>query len=246
MKLEGGETITRFIREHGLKNVLELGFDRGVSTCYIAAALEEQGCGHLISIDRSNKVAYERNVENLLEELEITHRCAVFYEYSSYNWRLHHFLAQRPRPEFDLIFIDGAHTWETDGFSFLLAEQLLKPGGWFIFDDLTWAFDRSPNWRRKTLAEHMPNDERTTCQVQLVFDLLVKPHPNIVEAYDDLGTSHGRYAWGYALKDPAIVMPPAGDAEAAMKLIREQAKVVRQEALERHAHALAGVSSKRT
>jgi len=35
--------MTAFIRRHGTKRVLELGFHHGVSTCYLAAAVGPAG-----------------------------------------------------------------------------------------------------------------------------------------------------------------------------------------------------------
>jgi predicted O-methyltransferase YrrM len=42
MTLEQGRKMTDFIHTHEVKDILELGFFSGVSTCYIAAALDER------------------------------------------------------------------------------------------------------------------------------------------------------------------------------------------------------------
>ena len=46
--------------------------------------------------------------------------------------------------KYDFCFIDGAHTWDTDGFAFCLVDRMLRPGGWIIFDDLNWTHAHSP------------------------------------------------------------------------------------------------------
>jgi predicted O-methyltransferase YrrM len=184
MSLERGRVITAFIREHQVRHVLELGFFQGVSTCYIASALAESGGGHVVAIDRAGRLeANSPPTEELLSRLSLRDRVTLFYEYSSFNWRLYHFLAQSPRPEFDLVFLDGAHTWEIDGFAFLLAERLLAPGGHAIFDDVNWSIGRSLTLGE--MAAAMPADEREAQQIRLVCEHLVRPHPGIDRFWDD-------------------------------------------------------------
>ena len=47
-------------------------------------------------------------------------------------------------------------------------DKLLRPGGWLLFDDLTWKIE----------ATDVHESERALAQVQEVFDLLVKGHPS--------------------------------------------------------------------
>jgi predicted O-methyltransferase YrrM len=219
MTLERAEVITTLIREHEVRDVLELGFCHGVSTCYMAAALEERGEGHIVTIDRATRLAHNTPpVEELLSALSVRDRVTLFYEYSSYNWRLYHFLTQDVQPEFDLIYLDGAHTWEADGFAFLLAEQLLAPGGHIVFDDLHWSFATSASARNHTL--HMPSDERDLAQVELICHHLVRPHPNIDEYWEDrnLAFAHKR----------AGERRDVTTRDAALALIKDQAEVVRE------------------
>ena len=51
MGFEQARVITDFILEHRLRNILELGFCHGVSTCYMAGALDELGEGRVTTID---------------------------------------------------------------------------------------------------------------------------------------------------------------------------------------------------
>jgi predicted O-methyltransferase YrrM len=220
MTLERAEAMTGLIHENDVRDVLELGFCHGVSTCYIAAALEQRGEGHVVTIDRASRILNAPSVEQLLDRLSVRHRAMIFYEYDSYNWRMQHFFAQSVRPEFDLIYLDGAHTWNVDGFAFLLAERLLAPGGVIVFDDLRWSFAKSQSTCTKTSA--MPKDERDLEQVKLIFDLLVKPHPNIVEVWEDGN-------WGFARKR-AQGAPNLDARDEALALIEQQAREVRERA----------------
>lgn len=102
-------------------------------------------------------------------------------------------LEHNPTPRFDFCFIDGAHSWFTDGFAFFLVDRLLKPGGLLIFDDLNWTYASSPALSQSEWVAQMPKEEKETAQVRKVYELLVKPHP----AYGEFIEKDG---WAYARK----------------------------------------------
>ncbi len=192
MKPSRGRTMMEFIRDNDIRNALELGFNHGVSTSYIAAAVPD--C--VVTMDRARCIGKQPSIEQHLELLGLRQKVCIFYEHTTYNWRLRDFLRMDPQPTFDLCFIDGAHTWEVDGLAFLLAMRLLQPGGFVIFDDYSYNFATSEGWNsstgKKTL-DAMPEDEKTICHIREVFDLLVRSHPDVAEVWDDVG-------WGYAKK----------------------------------------------
>jgi len=199
MSLEQGETIGGFIRQHHIRNILELGFNHGVSTCYMAAALDEQGGGSITTIDLESARMLQPNIEELLKKIGLKDKVTWYYEPTSYTWRLMKFIEQDPTPRFELCYIDGNHNWFVDGFAFFLVDRLLRPNGWIIFDDLDWTFaaalpDR--NW-----VKAMPIEERETAQVRKVYELLVKSHPS----YGYFRTEGG---WAYAQKISATEPPP--------------------------------------
>jgi predicted O-methyltransferase YrrM len=181
MDLDQAEEMRRFIVENGYTDILELGFFHGVSTSYTAAILDEMGGGHITAIDLASAHDHDPNVDDLLATLGLQDYATIYYEPRSYTWRLLQFLDAEPRPAFDLCYIDGAHNWDADGFSFFLVDKLLKPGGTLVFDDLDWSYDRSPALRETEHVRQMPEDYRTTPQVRKVYELLVKEHPNYGE-----------------------------------------------------------------
>jgi predicted O-methyltransferase YrrM len=193
MTPEQAQTITDVILRERFQNILELGFYQGVSTCYIAGALDELGSGHLTTIDLAGARDKQPNVEQLLDRLGLRHFVTPYYEPTSYTWRLMKMLEADPSPRFDFCYLDGAHEWFSDGFAFVLVDRLLQPGGLIIFDDLDWTYDTSPSLKNSARVRRMPADERSTQQVRKVYDLLVKTHP-------DYGDFAERDHWGYARK----------------------------------------------
>jgi predicted O-methyltransferase YrrM len=193
MSLSQADVLTSFMEEHAVENVLELGFAHGVSTCYIAAALGRIGNGHVVAIDLEKAQEGTPNVHELLTRTGQSERVTVYFEPTSYNWRLMKLLEQEPRPMFDLCYLDGAHSWFVDGLAFYLVHLLLRPGGWIVFDDLEWTYANSPALRDAEFVRMMPEDERNTPQVRKVYELLVKSHPE----YHNFRIQSG---WAYAQK----------------------------------------------
>jgi predicted O-methyltransferase YrrM len=202
MTLKQGKRINIFIRQNGIRNILELGFCHGVSTCYMAAALEEKGGGSITTIDLEWTRTAKPNIEQLLEKIGQRDKVTCYYEPTSYTWRLMKFLEKNPSPRFDFCYFDGAHNWLVDGFAFFLVDRLLRPNGWIIFDDLDWTYANSPTLKDQEMVKAMPIEERETPQVRKVYKLLVKTHPS----YDDFRAEDG---WGYAHKITGSVTEPA-------------------------------------
>jgi predicted O-methyltransferase YrrM len=188
-----GRAITDVILENRFQNILELGFRHGVSTCYVAGALDELGTGHVTTIDLLNAREAQPNIEHLLGDLGLARYVTVFYEPTSYIWRLMKMLEEDPSPRLDFCYIDGAHSWFTDGFAFFLVDRLLKPGGMIILDDLDWTYKSSPTLGHSEKVDRMPQEEKSTPQMRRVYELLVKPHP----AYGEFMERDG---WAYARK----------------------------------------------
>lgn len=206
MHLPQARAMTRLVIENGVRDILELGFSHGVSTCYLAGALAENGGGTITTIDREWARALQPNVETLLERAGLRSLARIYYEPTSYIWRLMKFLEQDPPPSFDLVYIDGAHDWATDGFAFLLTDRMLRAGGLMVFDDLDWTHQDSlligspeyNEWIRR-----MPEEERSTPQVRKIYELLVKPDPR----YGDFAVMG---SWALARKlapDPGAAPP---------------------------------------
>jgi len=193
MSLDQAERMRAFIRRHRPRDVLELGFAHGVSTCYMAAALEEIGGGSLTTIDLENSRKREPSIDDLLGQCGFSDRVTVHFEPRSFTWRLMRMLEQPSPPMFDLVYLDGGHSWDVTGFGFFLVDKLLRDDGWLIFDDIDWTFATSPALSEKPVVQEMPEDFRETPQVRKVFELLVMQHP-------DYRRCRVKQSWGYAQK----------------------------------------------
>lgn len=189
------------IKRQDARDILEIGFFQGKSSLYIAGALEDLGRGHLTTIDREQAKAHNPNIETLLGLTGLGHRVTPVYAYRSFTWELQKMIAQSPRPQFDLCYFDGGHTWDDTGFGFLLVDLLLKPGGLIVFDDLNWSVARSPAFAKDPArVATFSQDEAMARSVERVWDLLVPER-----GYEQVERFH-KINWGVARK-------PVGSAD---------------------------------
>jgi predicted O-methyltransferase YrrM len=137
------------LRATGSVDVLELGTAHGVSAAYMAAAVQENG-GSVTTVDHVVATRLrDPPPDAVLARAGMTERVKrVLVEDSSYTWWLGELILQNTRagacePIYDFVYIDGAHNWTIDGFSFFLVEKLLRPGGWVLLDDMAWSYGAS-------------------------------------------------------------------------------------------------------
>lgn len=191
-----GRRLYDFVLAQRPQALLELGFCHGKSSCYMAAALHELGTGRLTTVDMDSALERRPHVHELLAKTGLASFVDVVTGPTSYTWFLKKDIESATRdgrtvPKYDFCFLDGAHSWEADGLAFFLADKLLKHGGHMLFDDYSWSYGTSSALKNTDAVKQMPADERDAKQVALIFELLVKQHPN----YADFSVDDDNWAW---------------------------------------------------
>ncbi|GAB3680703.1 class I SAM-dependent methyltransferase [Salinisphaera aquimarina] len=179
---------------------LELGFAHGAGSGYIAAALDELGRGHLTSVDIELSRDFEPTIEHTLDRLGLPDRVSIQREINSYNWFLKKTIEAQTRdgqctPCYDFVFIDGSKNWTIDGMAFFLADKLLRPGGWILFDDYNWryadAVAKGKDASDGVSARELSPDQVEEPNVAAIFHLLVSQHPD----YSNFRVQDQSWAW---------------------------------------------------
>ena len=85
---EDGLLLYNFILKSKPSKILELGFQHGVSTLYMAAALDEIGFGEIITIDRQSALHENPSIETLLNKSGLNQYVKAIYANYSYTWEL--------------------------------------------------------------------------------------------------------------------------------------------------------------
>ena len=199
-----GRVLYRHIRKNRPDNLLELGTARGGSAVFIAAALEANGAGHLTSVDSTRWRWMDPTPQEVLEKAGLSDWVTLDKRFSTYTWFLkteiekHLDPAGSIQPEYDFIFLDGSKNWSTDGLAAVLAEKLLRPGGWLLLDDLSWSYEKNCETPRHYEIEitKLSDEERIQPHLRAIFDLLIRTNP----AFDQFLVQD--HWWGWARKSP--------------------------------------------
>jgi predicted O-methyltransferase YrrM len=195
-----GEELYRFIQEHRLTRCLELGFQHGVGTTWMAGAIQSLGSnGKVVAVDLLNKKQPIPSAFDLTNSAGLSSFVELYEDPISYTWHLKRNLDRYAKEPFDFIFIDGAHRWDTDGFAFFLADRVLKQGGWILFDDLDWTFASSSSIGSSAPVRAMTPEERDFPQVRAVWEQLVLTHPSYGNFIEE-----GGWGWAQKLLSPEV------------------------------------------
>ncbi len=133
--------LCRIARDEKCRSILEVGMANGSSTVALLKTLDENGGGTVTSIDPfqnrdENGVAYAiggQGVRNVAASgFANRHRLMEEYDYIA----MPQLVAERA--SFDMIFIDGYHSFDYTFLDFFYADLLLKEGGVCAFHDTGW------------------------------------------------------------------------------------------------------------
>lgn len=125
------------------KNILELGVKHGKATSIMAhiATKFVSSEARITAVDvhavnllkpPPNETLYRVQVSHSVELVITSHRAGGYLDY------LHQQVRRCPRPQFDFVYLDGAHTFKVDALAVVLVGKLLLPGAWLVMDDLYW------------------------------------------------------------------------------------------------------------
>lgn len=206
---ERARVLYNFVLERQPHNCLELGTAHGASSCYVAAALDELGRGHLTTVDRISARKWQRpSVDDLLLRTGLRSYVTVAREQTSYNWFLKKMLetntiGMQCTPIYDFCYIDGAKNWTIDGFAFFLVDKLLCNDGWILFDDYDWTYAATGRTVTDGVNhEELGDDELKTPHIELVVRLLMGQHPD----YSEIKIQDGCWAWGHKTHESRKVL----------------------------------------
>ncbi|WP_407423501.1 class I SAM-dependent methyltransferase [Methanobrevibacter sp.] len=158
--------------------VAEIGVGVGVTSVEIVKRLRD--------IDSFYFFSFEDDVAELEADLKDLDYCNcklypmgnTHTTYDSYTWNLSSLYLEN-EDLFDLVYLDGAHTFYHDGLATALLKKLIKPGGILIFDDVFWSFNDSPYWnndpeRYSRMLENYPEEQIKSNQIKRVLDVFME------------------------------------------------------------------------
>jgi len=234
---EHAKILYDFVLKNRPENCLELGFAHGASACYIAAALDELGKGHLVAVDLESGRDWQKpSIDDLLKKTALSDRVTVIRENLSYTWFLKKKIEEFSNvgghcaPFFDFCYIDGPKNWTVDGLAFFLVDKLLREGGTILFDDLNWTYDRASQWSIEKLEEcginvgEMAMDEKSVPHVDAIFRLLVMQHAN----YSEFEIQGSDWAWAKKIRSDQRQLKLTETASLPVRIERRLRNLLRR------------------
>ena len=124
--------LAEMIHRYDCRRCLETGVAYGVSTLAICQAVAANG-GHHFGVDPCQITEHGRSAMCLLDEFGLAD-CFTLLEGPSHAELPK--LLEDHQDSFDLIFVDGWHTFDCKLLDYVYADKLLRVGGWLVFHDL--------------------------------------------------------------------------------------------------------------
>lgn len=152
----------------------EIGVGIGATTLPMAEILSNYGLIHIFDFETSVRELQadlkQRGFKNI-----VPHGNTDRY-WDSYHWSLAEMIRNPVNNQiFDLIYIDGAHTYLHDALAFFQCDRLLKVGGLMIFDDYNWRYADS-NYMKKNRLLYMTQQQVDAFQINMFIEDLVSAH----------------------------------------------------------------------
>ena len=165
--------------------IAELGVGIGATTIQFATRMANKGSIHIFdfaeSVEELRRDLADRGFINVIPHGNTGRH------WDSYHWSLAKMLdEEKPDTTFDLIYIDGAHTYLHDALAFFMCDRLLKVGGLMLFDDYEWSFSGSKYLTGKR-HEYMTSEQEESKQIKRFVDQLVKTSIHYEETMPNKG-----------------------------------------------------------
>ena len=132
---QDGESLAHLIRSHPhVSQTLEIGCAHGLSSLFICSAIQDRRKAFHTIIDPSQHTVWDGVGIRNLEECGIEF-FRLLEEGSEFALPK---LLESEKNEFDLIFIDGWHTFDHTMVDCFYATRLLRINGFIVLDDADW------------------------------------------------------------------------------------------------------------
>lgn len=152
------ETLAKLVNYHRFQNILELGGNLGKAATYMASVNSE--C-QIVSVEGNEGLAQymSRSLKNLdLKNVAVVHN--TFDAFFKEN-----------QTKFDMVFIDGDHSYEPTLRYFEHSKKILNGPGPIVLHDIYWSRGMTEAWER------IKADETATVTIDLFFFGLVYFRP---------------------------------------------------------------------
>lgn len=102
--------------------------------------------------------------------------------FESYAWKLAETALKRHQSQqtmqiYDLVYLDGAHTFHIDAPACVTLKEMMRPGGYIVFDDIYWSFRNNPTYNPDThpdLLDLYSEPQLSRPHIEMIVDLFMR------------------------------------------------------------------------
>ena len=180
-------------------HVAEVGVDIGATTCEALKFLDKNDTYYIFDFDFI--------IEELLNDLKgleyaksnIVGCGNTKKLYDSYAWSLQKLYKEMKRkPVFNLVYLDGAHTFFHDGLAICILKKMIAHGGILLLDDMDWTIKESPTCNpgvNPKILDQYTDEQMETEQVAIAVELFLEEAPEWEEITEHMENSPRRKAY---------------------------------------------------
>jgi len=158
--------------------VAEIGVGVGATANEVIKLLDESDNYYMFSFD-NDVIELEKDLKQKDYCKTNLYACGnTRKKYDSYAWSLAKLYNKQ---SFDIVYLDGAHTFLHDGITCCLLKKMIKKNGIIILDDIDWSFSKSRTTNPKknpAILDWLTQEQIESCQVALVEDIFMKDDKN--------------------------------------------------------------------
>lgn len=188
------ETVLRYVETlkagHAPITVAEIGVGIGGTTLGIHRLLSREDTLYLFDYTEVAQELCQDFLTRFPEGPRVLARGNSHRRLDSYVWELGELCAQGA-PLFDLVFLDGAHSFPFDGLACCCLKELLKPRGYLILDDVSMkpreTAQKQPDLREE-LESSYTQAQMDIPQIAMVERCLLQPDLRFTRR-DNLGST---------------------------------------------------------
>lgn len=138
---------------------------------------------------------YEDRVDAVLHDLKMIPevKCKLigkpnsYKTFDSYNWELSKMLFKMRNDNqdgiFDVVYLDGAHSFAVDGLTCCLLKEMVMVGGYILFDDLFWKMSNVDSVWKEELKTQYTEEQMNDEQIRRVVNAFMINDDRFQEIY---------------------------------------------------------------
>lgn len=184
--------------------IAEIGVGIGATTVEAVKLLDKKDKIYIYDFE-DNVIELKNDLKNMTET-EIVAVGNTDKLNDSYGWNLAKLLLQMRNDHvngiFDVVYLDGAHSFMHDGIATCLLKELLKNGGYIIFDDVFWSCSISPSLSGdENIKQQFTEEQWETSHINMILELFIRNDKNFRQIFFSKNRNPGKATYRKQILD---------------------------------------------